>query len=307
MNNTIKGLIFFTCTLLYQNNTICQHLVTGIVKSKEDKSLLPGINVVEKGTTNGTITNSDGQFNLVVSSDSSSIVLSFIGYQTQEIEVRQQQKIIVSLKTDCIVCFFDQQQIEANLTSGLINMPLGGQISISFPTFIKQIALTSKINIQTDFENNENSQLGFGLKHLIAHCNFDLDLNWSHRKLILDPNFSLKSNSLESKLNLSGLRFIRGNHTLYLGYSQLRLQKVDDSIMRFQEGYIVGIGTYIGRPLKVGLISKMTYFNDVQQITAIIEKRIKRLNTFAQYERFDSFSELTLGIGFNFNYRLRKN
>ncbi len=56
--------------------------VTGVVTSKSDNMPLPGVNVVETGTTNGTITNIDGKYTLVVK-QGSTINFSFIGYAEQ--------------------------------------------------------------------------------------------------------------------------------------------------------------------------------------------------------------------------------
>ncbi len=61
---------------------------------------LPGVNVLEKGTTNGTITDVDGNFSLSVEGSSSVLVFSSIGYQTQEVAVGDQQTFNISLQTD---------------------------------------------------------------------------------------------------------------------------------------------------------------------------------------------------------------
>ena len=58
-----------------------------------------GANVVEKGTTNGTITDLDGNFTLTVSSGAI-LQITYIGYQTQEITVGNQSVISVTLKDD---------------------------------------------------------------------------------------------------------------------------------------------------------------------------------------------------------------
>ncbi|HEX8040242.1 MAG TPA: carboxypeptidase-like regulatory domain-containing protein, partial [Chryseosolibacter sp.] len=48
---------------------------------------IPGVNVIEKGTTNGTATDVDGKYSLVVSNANALLVFSFIGYATQEVSV----------------------------------------------------------------------------------------------------------------------------------------------------------------------------------------------------------------------------
>ena len=68
----------------------------------EDGQGLPGVNVLEKGTTNGTTTDAAGEFNLNVTGENSVLVFSFIGYVTQEVQVGQQTNISVTLNPDLI-------------------------------------------------------------------------------------------------------------------------------------------------------------------------------------------------------------
>ena len=61
---------------------------------------LPGSNVLEKGTTNGTTTDGDGFFKINVSDENSILVISFIGYTAQEVRVGNQTTLNVSLQLD---------------------------------------------------------------------------------------------------------------------------------------------------------------------------------------------------------------
>ena len=58
------------------------------------------MNVLEKGTTNGTITDFDGKFTLNLSSPNAVLVFSYIGYVTQEISAKNQNELKVVLKED---------------------------------------------------------------------------------------------------------------------------------------------------------------------------------------------------------------
>lgn len=61
---------------------------------------IPGATVLEKGTTNGVVTDIDGGFTLKVSSEDAILVISYLGYVTQEIIVGGQTDIAVILETD---------------------------------------------------------------------------------------------------------------------------------------------------------------------------------------------------------------
>ncbi len=59
---------------------------------------LPGANVLEKGTKNGVITDGDGNFSLTVSGSNAVLVISYVGYDNQEIAVKGKDRIAASLQ-----------------------------------------------------------------------------------------------------------------------------------------------------------------------------------------------------------------
>ncbi|NNE76876.1 MAG: SusC/RagA family TonB-linked outer membrane protein, partial [Pricia sp.] len=79
-------------------DNIFQSTVTGTVVDSEGVPL-PGANVIEKGTTNGTQTDFDGNFSLEVADDAT-LVISYIGFLTQEVAVDGQSSINVQLGED---------------------------------------------------------------------------------------------------------------------------------------------------------------------------------------------------------------
>ena len=83
------------------NAQIVQQSITvkGVVKDKTGEPII-GANVLEKGTTNGIITDFDGNFTLEVTNANSVLVFSYIGYQSQEIVVGSQRTINVTLSED---------------------------------------------------------------------------------------------------------------------------------------------------------------------------------------------------------------
>ena len=73
--------------------------VSGIVRD-DTGAPVPGVNVIEKGTTNGTATDVDGRYSLVVSSQDAVLVFSFIGYMTQEVNVGGRTSVDVAMAPD---------------------------------------------------------------------------------------------------------------------------------------------------------------------------------------------------------------
>lgn len=82
---------------LFGQSTIA---VSGKVTSQEDGSALPGVNVIVKGTTLGVTTDSEGGFRLNVPDQNSVLIVSFIGYTSQEVTVGAQTAISVVLAPD---------------------------------------------------------------------------------------------------------------------------------------------------------------------------------------------------------------
>ncbi|WP_321996031.1 SusC/RagA family TonB-linked outer membrane protein [Draconibacterium orientale] len=61
--------------------------ITGTVISSDDDMGIPGVSVSVKGTTIGTVTNLDGVYQLEVPSDATTLIFSFVGMKTQEVEI----------------------------------------------------------------------------------------------------------------------------------------------------------------------------------------------------------------------------
>jgi TonB-dependent starch-binding outer membrane protein SusC len=77
-----------------------ERVITGRVSSADDGSALPGVNVVVKGTTTGSVTDADGKYSLSVPSSGGALVFSFIGLKTTEIEIGDRTIIDVQLGLD---------------------------------------------------------------------------------------------------------------------------------------------------------------------------------------------------------------
>ncbi|MCB0496318.1 MAG: SusC/RagA family TonB-linked outer membrane protein [Cyclobacteriaceae bacterium] len=75
-------------------------VITGKVTSAEDGSPLPGVNVVIKGTTNGTVTDIDGNYKLSVPESGGTLVFSFIGLESQDIEIGNRSSIDAVMSSD---------------------------------------------------------------------------------------------------------------------------------------------------------------------------------------------------------------
>jgi TonB-dependent starch-binding outer membrane protein SusC len=131
-----KSLFLLLLTVQF---SMAQQVVSGKVTSSDDGSSLPGVNILEKGTPNGTVTDFDGNFTISVGTGAS-LVFSFIGYKPQEIVIGNQNSISVRLETDVksldevIVVGYGTQQ-KAEIT-GSISSVKGAEIqNVSVSSF----------------------------------------------------------------------------------------------------------------------------------------------------------------------------
>ncbi|MFD2247042.1 SusC/RagA family TonB-linked outer membrane protein [Pontibacter ruber] len=92
-------LLFVLCLALVSVGWAQTLQVSGRVTSATDNSALPGVTVLEKGTTNGTTSGSNGEFSLTVPTNAT-LVFSFIGMTTQEVPVNGRSTINVTLRAD---------------------------------------------------------------------------------------------------------------------------------------------------------------------------------------------------------------
>lgn len=97
MKTTFKSILF---TLLFVPGfLLAQTTVSGIVTEQSTSQPLPGVNVIVKGTTTGTATDFDGNYQINVT-NGDVLVFSYIGYVTQEIAYTNQTTINVQLVED---------------------------------------------------------------------------------------------------------------------------------------------------------------------------------------------------------------
>ncbi|MCG8308985.1 MAG: SusC/RagA family TonB-linked outer membrane protein [Cytophagales bacterium] len=77
-----------------------QRSVTGTVTAKEDGTPVPGVNVIVKGTAAGTVTDIDGKYQIGVPEEGGTLVFSFIGLTTEEVEIGNQSEIDMVMTAD---------------------------------------------------------------------------------------------------------------------------------------------------------------------------------------------------------------
>ncbi|HAM99920.1 MAG TPA: SusC/RagA family TonB-linked outer membrane protein [Marinilabiliales bacterium] len=100
--NRIIKIGILSLIVIFSLHTSAQVKVTGTVTSASDNNPLPGVNVVVKGTTIGTITNIDGKYDLNVPDPNGILVFSMVGMLTEEIEINNRTTVDLLMAEDLI-------------------------------------------------------------------------------------------------------------------------------------------------------------------------------------------------------------
>jgi TonB-linked SusC/RagA family outer membrane protein len=116
-------------------NAISAMAVTVSGKVSDEKGdVLPGVNVIEKGTSNGTSTDTNGEFRITVAGNASILTFSFIGFVSQDIPVGNQQNLTIKLASEdksleeVIVVGYGSQK-KVNLTGAVSSIKIDDKIT----------------------------------------------------------------------------------------------------------------------------------------------------------------------------------
>jgi Ca-activated chloride channel family protein len=95
----MKNLILIISLIILTTSGMMQRVISGRVVDSSNNPL-PGVNVIIKGTTTGTITDANGSFSLSVSDADKVLVFSYIGFATEEVKIGASTSIFVMLNED---------------------------------------------------------------------------------------------------------------------------------------------------------------------------------------------------------------
>jgi TonB-dependent starch-binding outer membrane protein SusC len=141
-----RVLLMCWCAVMAWSASAQQRNVTGKVTDAEDGTGLPGVSILKKGTTQGTLSDASGNYTLEITSEDV-LTFSFIGYEPQEIVVGEKTFIEISLKaninqlSEVVVIGFGERE-KKDLT-GAISTVKDKDIS-SIPFASPQFALQGK-------------------------------------------------------------------------------------------------------------------------------------------------------------------
>ncbi|HET9487966.1 MAG TPA: SusC/RagA family TonB-linked outer membrane protein, partial [Chryseosolibacter sp.] len=244
--------------------------ITGTVLDAESQPL-PGASVIEKGTSNGTTTDADGRFSIDVVSENTILVISFIGFISQEVAVNGRSVIDVVLQEDVqslqevvVVGYGEQKKI--NLT-GAIDVVSGEDLSNRPAAQVGQllqgqapsmlISMTQRGNepgVSQSFQIRGVGSISGNSAPLVLVDGVEMDIN------LVDPS-SIESISVLKDAASSAIYGSRAATGVIL----IQTKKGDERPLRVSYGNI----TSINRPIYVpDMMSSYTYATVFNQARA---------------------------------------
>jgi TonB-dependent starch-binding outer membrane protein SusC len=146
--NRIKGcrylLVFALSFLTWSSIYAQERSVSGKVTDQASGDPLPGVSIVVKGTSQGTVTDTEGSYRLPLPGNESVLVFSFIGYAVKEVPVAGQTTINVSLATDAkalgeVVVTGYSTQSKRDITGSVVSVDAAELNKVSAPNVAQQL------------------------------------------------------------------------------------------------------------------------------------------------------------------------
>ncbi len=103
-NIVVSKRLFMSAAIeeIIDDEEVASIIIQGTVTSSDDNLPLPGVTVVAKGTTTGTTTDNDGRYNIEVEDGTQTLVFSYVGFVSEEIDIAGRSVIDVSLAPDVL-------------------------------------------------------------------------------------------------------------------------------------------------------------------------------------------------------------
>jgi TonB-linked SusC/RagA family outer membrane protein len=145
-----------------------ERTIRGSVTDGDTDEPLPGVNVIIKGTTVGTITDIEGAYTLSIPNDANTLVFSSIGYVTQEIAINNQSEINLTLATDVtsldeIVVIGYGTQKKKDLTGAIVNVQ-ADEVAKYKPQSVSEILRTTVPGMQVGYATDARGVADFNVR-----------------------------------------------------------------------------------------------------------------------------------------------
>lgn len=161
-----------TWNLNYARNTTFENSIYGMISSirnvrgtvisEEDGKPIPGVNVVVKGTTIGTVTDVNGNYSLTLPNNASTLVFSFIGLVPQEVAISKpdisvrMQNDVTQLSEVVVTAYGVERQLQGKVAG--VQIRGASSIAKAVPTTVIENQTTVEIEVATPYSIKSNGE-----------------------------------------------------------------------------------------------------------------------------------------------------
>jgi len=280
-----------------------QITITGSILSEEDSKGLPGVSIIEFGTSNSVMADLNGDYKIIVSDTATFLEFNFVGFVPRKVPINGQTVINTSLKPYIIYEAFDQK-IGLFLQSGLVNTIYGARFYYSTPV-VGPLSVGFQVAYMTDFKLNQrlDASLSLSSYRLMLRSTVWLygSVDLIYRKLIIQNSIDIVSYSIENYARIY-------DHNIILGLGKIEYSP-EDSNNNSGYGIIAGYKKEFRKLDYLTLTYKMGFYKETIEYHFQIDAPIKRVKTFVAFNKIDDYQEIMIGIGFKtyYYYRYQKN
>jgi hypothetical protein len=219
------------------------NLVRGRIVDENGQGI-PGVNVLIKGTTIGTVSDAVGYYSIPLTSDAQTLVCSFVGYQTHEVSIGNQNEINIQLSPDVtalqevVVTGYAVSRERKSLSYSTTTMEnaLGGRVAgVSSSPRIKKTIVSTPVVRQTDVEftlDDPFSVKSDGEMRATDMVEYELDALYEYYCV---PKLDADAFLIAKILNWDEHNFLEGEANLffegkYIGKSILDTRNTSDTL-----------------------------------------------------------------------------
>jgi len=271
--------------------------------SEEDSTGLPGVSIIEVGTSNGVIADLNGNYRIIVSDTATFLEFGDVGFVTRKVPINGQTVINTSLKPYVVYEAFDQR-IGLFLQSGLINTPYGARFYFSTPV-AGPLSVGFQVAYMTDFKLDQRFDASFSL----SGYRFQLGswawlfgyVDFNYKNLTIQNSIDMVSYSVENYARIY-------DHNIILGLGKIEYSP-ENAENNAGYGIIAGYKKEFRKLDYLTLTYKMGFYKETIEYHLQIDAPIKRVKTFVAYNKINDYQEIMIGIGFKtyYYYKYQKN
>ncbi|MBF9143382.1 carboxypeptidase-like regulatory domain-containing protein [Hymenobacter properus] len=294
-------LLLLLCSYLFPFLAFAQTTVSGRVFDGKSRYGLPGVSVLQTGTTNGTTCDVYGNFSLTVPEtlDSVALTFSFIGSITQQRRVAAGTAIIIRLPRD-------EHRFDSDLTtsptllvglaSGLRYAPIGAEVQVFKTWSRRQLPIPVTASYQTNLVRNHALRFTLDLPGIPIH-RFSLTeaVEYQHVQSI-PANAALESYTAKVGLSFAPVSYsLLPSLLMGVGHSRLRAATSEPAFTSSGYGYTLGLRSY-RLPLRCFGYVQATRWPGFWQWQGRLARNMAGLQAAVALNQFRSYAEVSLSV-----------